>query len=183
MKKILAILLLLIHALNICGVQLFFSFAEKLADRQMVASLDENRYDEHDLIQVKLPLNIPYTTDWKDYERCDGNIVLNGVHYNYVKRIVSNDTMYLYCIPNLQKTELNDTKSEYAKLSTDLPSNKKTDQSTAKRNTLTNEYNFGPILYNFSALLNSAGELSAFNNNSTSTGFITLPIQPPDLAA
>ena len=146
----------------------------------MVASLDENKYSEADLIQIKLPLNIPYTTDWKDYERCDGHIVLNGMHYNYVKRIVFNDTMYLYCIPNQQKTTLNNTKNEYAKQSTDLPSNKKTEQPAAKRSSLMNEYNLGLLQYNLSCLLRYSANSSLFNNNSTAKGFITYPIQPPD---
>ena len=148
----------------------------------MVASLDENKYSEADLIQLKLPLNIPYTTDWKDYERCDGNIVLNGTHYNYVKRIVFNDTMYLYCIPNQQKTELNNTKNEYAKQATDLPSNKRAEQSTVKKNSGFNDYSSGLVQYYFSALSNLSTESFLFNNNNTATGFIRHLIQPPDIA-
>lgn len=32
----------------------------------MIAALDENKYNETDLIQIKLPLNIPYTVNKKN---------------------------------------------------------------------------------------------------------------------
>lgn len=147
----------------------------------MVASLDENKYNESELVEIRLPLNIPYTTNWKDYERCDGNIILNGIHYNYVKRIVFNDTMYLYCIPNQQKTELNNTKNEYAGQATDLPLNKKSDQSTTKKNNGFDEYNMGISHYNFSALINSITRSPFFNNNKLTAGFLIKPTQPPEL--
>jgi hypothetical protein len=147
----------------------------------MVATLDENKYNEADLIQIKLPLNIPYTTDWKDYERYDGQVVLNGIHYNYVKRIVYNDTMYLYCVPNRQKTELSNTKNEYAKQVTDVPAGKKTEQSNAKRNCVTNEYNSGTLQYSFSVLTNSITLFSFIDNDSITGGFLNKPSQPPEI--
>ena len=148
----------------------------------MVAALDENQYNENDLVQIKLPLNIPYTTDWKDYERCDGNVVLNGIHYNYVKRKVSNDTMYLYCIPNRQKTELNHTKNEYAKQSADIPSGKKA-ENAVKKNGSSSEYNVYLSQYNFSKDFNLSIRTHLTNNNQTATGFIQHPVQPPDAVA
>ena len=179
LKKIFAILLLGVHSFNTCGYQLFFSFAENVADRQMVASLDENKYNESDLMEIRLPLNIPYTTNWKDYERCDGNIVLNGIHYNYVKRIVYNDTMRLYCIPNQQKTELFNTRNEYAKQATDLPAGKKSDQSTTKKNGL-DEYKGGSFSHDFRTLVNYTTRSPFFNDTNLSTGFFMIPAQPPD---
>ena len=183
LKKILTILFLLIHTMNILGAQLFFSLAEKFSDQQMTANLDENKYNESDLIQLRLPLNIPYTTDRKDYERCDGNIVINGIHYNYVKRIVYNDTIYLYCIPNLQRTALNSVKNEFASRNADLPVNKKNDQPGANRNGFMNEYNVSLFQYNFLSLSGSHCGSYFSNNDNTSPGFIDYPVQPPDRTA
>lgn len=145
----------------------------------MVTALDENKYDESNLVQIKLPLNLPYLTGRNNYERCDGNIVLNGIHYNYVKRLVQNDTMYLYCVPNQQKTTLNNIKTEYAKQSSDIPSGKKSEQPVAKR--IANEYNANIPQYNFFAFDNCAHQYSFVQNSNTSTGFQTLPSQPPEL--
>jgi hypothetical protein len=148
----------------------------------MVATLDQNNFKNIDLIELKLPLNIPYSIDRKGYERCDGQIELNGVHYNYVKRSVQNDTMYLYCLPNQQKTALSNSKAEYAKQSSDIPSNKKSEQSTAKQTNILSEYNTRILQYNFSALSNNCkSTYSFFKNANTSAGFLIKPAQPPEL--
>ena len=114
-------------------------------------------------------------------KRCDGQIVLNGVHYNYVKRNVQNDTLYLYCVPNQQKTALSNSKTEYAKQATDTPSGKKSEQPTAKRNNVLNEYNSNVLQYNFSALHNCVNKSYFPRNINISAGFITKPTQPPQL--
>ena len=180
LKKTFAILFLFIHLFNICGYQLFFVLAENVADRQVVAALDENNYDETALVEIKLPLNIPYTIDHKNYERCNGQVELNGIHYNYVKRSVQNDTLYLYCIPNHQKTALSNTVTEYAKQATDLPSGKKTEQSNAK-NYSSGEYNTGTLSYSFCIAAIFHPVLSLRNKNTTLAGFITNPLQPPEI--
>ena len=86
----------------------------------MITALDNNNYNEGSLTQIKFALNMPYMIADKSYERCDGQVELNGVQYNYVKRMVKNDTLYLYCIPNDQKTKISDTKNEYAKQNTSI---------------------------------------------------------------
>lgn len=183
LKKGFAILLLCIQLINICGWQICFSLAERAADRQMVASLDENKYNEKELIQIKLPLNIPYTIDKKDFERCDGETVLNGIHYNYVKRMVRNDTMYLYCVPNHQKTELSNIKTEYAKQATDVPAGKKTEQANTKKVTVSDDYSSIALSYDLSVLDNNTKRSICFNNDHILTGFITQPVHPPEVCA
>lgn len=63
----------------------------------MIASLDKNEYNENELVQIKCVLNAPYIINDIKYERCDGQIEVNGIQYNYVKRMVRNDTLYMYC--------------------------------------------------------------------------------------
>jgi len=145
----------------------------------MITRIDENRYSENDLIQIKLPLNTAYAVSHKNYERCDGQLELNGIQYNYVKRIVQNDTMYLYCVPNHQKTELNNTETEYAKQDTDFPSGKKNGQSSIKQNGFSSEYNSGLLSYNFCILISSYEKQISLNNNDTLKGFAASALQPP----
>jgi len=146
----------------------------------MSISLDENKYDENKLIQIKLPLHIPYLSNNKGYERCDGQVELNGIEYSYVKRMVQNDTLYLYCIPNNQKTALNNTKNQIAKQASDNPSGKKSGPSLKRINILTE---FSSCLSNlkFDSYINQPGKLIAFDNCTILKGFLTKPVQPPDL--
>lgn len=120
---------------------MFFSFAETNADEKMIASLDNNNYNENDLVQLKFALNTPYIHGNHSYERCDGTVECNGVEYNYVKRTVQNDTLYLYCIPNKQKTDISNSKNLYAKQNADNGSNKSSEQSTLKKGNFLSDYN------------------------------------------
>jgi len=181
LKQAFAILFLSVHFFYICGYQLFFSLAENVADKELIASLDENKYNPSDLIQIKCVLNAPYIINDADYERCDGQIELNGIQYNYVKRMVKNDTLYLYCIPNNEKTELNKTKNLYAKQNSDNPSGKTSEQSVLKKISFFNEYNFDALSFSFDAHQFLSSQTISFNILTTLKGFTTKHLQPPDL--
>ncbi len=77
--------------------------------------LDANLYSEDDLIELKLAINLPYQTNSADYERYDGEVEYDGVIYKYVKRKVYNDTLYLKCLPNVNKMS-----QEYSNLNYEL---------------------------------------------------------------
>ena len=81
----------------------------------MILSLEKNDYSEADLVQIKVPVNLSYFTDQKEYARVDGAIELDGIQYNYVKRKICNDTLYLLSLPNQDKTRITYVKNNYAK--------------------------------------------------------------------
>jgi len=87
---------------------------------QMVAKIDRSEYDDKDLIEVKVPVNLPYQTNWQDFERYDGEIQIAGVHYNYVKRKLQNDTLILMCIPNTDKMKLFNARETFFSLVNDM---------------------------------------------------------------
>jgi hypothetical protein len=180
-KKLFAILFLSVHFFYVCGYQLFFSAAENAANKQMIAALDKNKYNENELIQIKCALNTPYIFNSTSYERCDGQIELNGIQYNYVKRMVRNDTLYLYCIPNNQKTELDNTKNQFAKQNSDNPSSKTTGQSVLKKVNFFSDYNSDVSRFNFNSFQSSSYQNISFDNLTTLKGFTTKHLQPPDL--
>jgi hypothetical protein len=95
----------------------------KQANEQLEAVLDNNSYDESQLIEIKVPVHLPYQNNWTAYERYNGEIELNGIMYKYVKRKLSNDTLYLKCIPNTQKMHLETAKNEFFQISNNLLQN------------------------------------------------------------
>lgn len=99
----------------------------------MIDQLDKDLYDESALIEIKVPLHTPYIPDRNTYERYDGQFEVNGVTYNYVKRKISADTLYMLCLPNKQSTRLLAVKKEYGKQVIDLPSQKKEKDSPIKK--------------------------------------------------
>jgi hypothetical protein len=91
----------------------------------MEAALDEGRYTDKDLIEIKVAMHLPYQPANNEYERISGQLAANGKHYNYVKRKISPDTIYFYCIPNRLANQLAFAKNQYSKQANDLPNSQK----------------------------------------------------------
>lgn len=84
------------------------------------AKIDQQEYNKDDLVEVKVPLNLPYHNNWKEFERFDGEIDIDGMHYKYVMRKVYNDSLILLCIPNEAKMKMQTARDEFFSLVADL---------------------------------------------------------------
>ena len=122
LRKIAAILLLAILVFNWVGYRFFSDFLEHQADAQLEARIEKNDYREDQLIEIRIPLNLPYQANWQSFERFDGEIDLDGVHYKYVKRKIYNDSLVLLCLPNEAKQNIEKAKDDYFKVVNDVDS-------------------------------------------------------------
>jgi hypothetical protein len=106
---------------NWAGYQLFTSYIESKKNTELETQLDENRYDDSQLIAVKIPVtSLPYYNNSKSFERTDGQIEIAGIEYNYVKRRIYKDSLELLCIPNKAAMQLHSAKDDFFKLVNDL---------------------------------------------------------------
>ncbi|HEX7457204.1 MAG TPA: hypothetical protein VF301_02115, partial [Ginsengibacter sp.] len=103
MKKVAALFFIALFLFNLFGYRLVVQYMQQKVSNQLEASLDKNLYSDAQLIELKVPMNLPYQTNWSAYQRYDGEIEVDGIMYKYVKRKVANDTLYLMCIPNTKK--------------------------------------------------------------------------------
>lgn len=122
LKKIAAIFLISILLFNIVGYKLVFSYLEKNATSRLEEKIDAGQYDESQLIEIKIALQLPYYNDSK-YQACYGEIEFNGEHYRYVKRKVSENTLYLLCLPHKEKDNIAAVKTDFVKAVNDIPQN------------------------------------------------------------
>ncbi|HVV03192.1 MAG TPA: hypothetical protein VHC96_03175 [Puia sp.] len=137
MKRIAAILLMGILLFSWYGYELLSSYLEAKADRQLEARLDANRYDESELISIKVPSShLSYYNSSTQFERVDGQIEVGGVQYKYVKRRLFNDSLELLCIPNHAAMNQQTARNQFFQLVNDLQQHngqgKKSDHSTSK---------------------------------------------------
>jgi hypothetical protein len=103
------------------GYHLVADYFAQQADQQMQAQLDDNQYAESELISIKVPATLPpYTESSNVFEHMEGSIDIKGVNYRYVKRRFFNDSLELLCIPNMQKTSINNARDEFFKLANDF---------------------------------------------------------------
>ena len=142
MKKTAAILILGLFLFNWLGYRVLTSLLQAHADTRLELQLDNNNYNESDLISLKIPANLPYYANSRSYERMDGQIEIDGIHYNYVKRRFYNDSLEYLCIPNKSKIRLNNAQNEFFKLVNDIqqPSQKKSGDNSIVKNLLSEYY-------------------------------------------
>jgi hypothetical protein len=157
---------------------------QKLND-QLEVRLDNNAYDESHLIELKIPIHLPYLTTWSSYQRYNGEIEINGILYKYVKRKVANDTLFLMCIANTKKMHLETAKDDFFKISNDLMQNnnsKKSDNSKSAFKNLQGEYDRYSFVLNTISPVDGPQHcwLPVQSQNLPSSPHIS-PEQPPDL--
>jgi hypothetical protein len=146
MRSIAAILALTILLFNWFGYRLLISVIETRADQQLEAQFDENKYDESQLISIKIPVRyLPYFSNSTSFERVDGQIEIKGIQYKYVKRRIYNDSLEMLCIPNHMAMKLQTAQNEFFKFSNDLQQEKKSGQYPHAAKYLSIDYYTPPI--------------------------------------
>jgi hypothetical protein len=180
LKRIFAIVLLSIHLFYIGGYSLLFQYYIHKADEQMVKEIFDNKIDTTQLIQLKIPVNMPTIQDWADYEVVAGQIQLKDAYYNYVGLKMTRDTMYFVCLPNATKTRLVNANIITAKEIADVPLSKKGQEPASKKANTLSDYNLQAFKYSYSAhgifqKLNKAPEFVTLDDP-----FIESPGKPPN---
>ena len=134
LKKIFAILLLSLLFFNWYGYRLLSAYLQAASDISLEAKVEKQEYDESQLIELRIPINLPYHNDWTGFERFSGEVEIDGVHYKYVKRKVERGELVLMCLPNSEKQQLQTARDNFFKLVNDLQQNdtgKKSENNTA----------------------------------------------------
>lgn len=147
MKKAASVLLLTVFLFNTIGYKAIFFYLEKEADSRIetrIKNLDEL---DKQLITVKIPINLPYQTDWREFESIDGEMTFKGKTYKYVKRKVLRDTLILLCIDHTEKSQLQKSSADYYKKVNDLAS--ETNKKPVLKQTKTDYYQESSTLLAF----------------------------------
>lgn len=158
---------------------------QQKVSQQLTAKIDNNQYDDSQLIELKVPINLPYQTNWSTYQRYDGEIEVAGVMYKYVKRKVADDTLYLMCIPNTKKMHLETAKNDFFKMSNDLAQNNKSKKSDNSKTPvfkkITSDFDDHNYCYEFNTLANSNESFAGYTSLNLLSFPRVSPEQPPDL--
>ena len=182
MKKLAAILLLSLLAFNWYGYRLFSAYLEREAAAAMETRLDANEYKEQELTEFRIPLNLPYQTNWKDFERFEGEVEVAGVHYKYVKRKVQDGHLVVLCLPNEAKMKLQNSRDDFFKLVNDLqqPTKKSDKGNHPGFKSFTSEYWQPMAGWKFNLPPVQCSIQFACASPEALAGFITTIEQPPD---
>lgn len=93
------------------------------ADSQLQTKIENLHETDKSLITVKIPIRLPYQTDWKEFESVEGEMTYNNTTYKYVKRKVLRDTLILLCVNFKEKSQIQKNSNDFFKKVNDLSSN------------------------------------------------------------
>jgi len=165
---------------NLAGYRWLFSAIEKNATANLEQKISAGKYSDEQLVEIRIPLNMPYYSD-KDYEEVYGETDFNGEHYQYVKRKVSDNTLYLLCLPNKEKTSIVKVKNEFTKAVNDIPGNKEgSQQKSGLVKLLTAEFRINETAFDINNF--SISSLSFVSRNSDAKDLFIPPTDahPPE---
>jgi hypothetical protein len=185
LKKFAAILLIAILAFNWYGYRIVTTLLSQKADKQLEARLDKQEYDESQLIEVKVALNVPYQIEQSEFERHYGEMEVDGKYYTYVKRKVENGYLILMCIPNSDKEKIKAADNDFFKMTNGLEGNqpdKKQNNTNSFAKNFWSEYDDRETDYTINAL----SAVLCTENFPTNTSLLkdiyrSAPAQPPEL--
>jgi hypothetical protein len=175
------------HLFYLGGYHLVFNQLEKNSELKMAGRLDKSEYSDQELIEIKLPVNIPYQANSAGFEKFIGEIEVDGMHYNYVKRKLQNDTLILLCLPNTDKSNISTARETFFSLVNELnqASDGKSVPSVPAKNIKFSVSDFDSFENHFTSLTveNKISHSSQIIAGRPCSGFIEGSIQPPDALA
>jgi hypothetical protein len=183
LRKLFAIFFLCIYLFNLAGYSPFFHVLIDRADNRMEAALDNKQYRDEELVEIKLPLHLPYGSGSEEYRRVNGHVVADGKYYNYVKRKIASDTVYLYCIPNTQANHLLNAKNEYGKQANALPSSQKETDAPGKKGGSVFQYQEPVSEFLITAIGTELENKYIFSSSVLPSSCLRTPYEPPKGAA
>lgn len=184
MKRIASILLIALLLFNWYGYRFLFNYLQNRADAELNAKIDINDYDESQLIEIKVPIDIPYQYTSSDFERSYGEIEHDGKIYSYVKRKIEDGFLILKCIPNIQKEKIRNAKHLMVRVNNGIDQDqngKNSSPLTKNFKSLSNDYNQNCLDFFLSAVTEENKKNTILNCTYTDRGFLFSVEQPPDL--
>jgi hypothetical protein len=185
MRKIAAILLLCIFTFNIVGYQLVYNIFSQQSDATLELALDQDKYNDNELISIKQPTNLPYYSNSKSFSRIDGEIEMDGITYKYVKCRIYNDSLEMLCIPHVAKMKIQQSKQDYAKIANDFQqdnSKKKTDSNSKSFQKQLSEYEELQHDCKSPVIITLNSKFAPTNTSIEIKHFFNTVEQPPDAA-
>jgi len=117
--------LLACHLFSTGGYVAFYQYLKYRSDVFFNEQTAESKYFVKDLVEVKIPIDMPNLADWTAYENVSGTVQFEDASYNYVKMKMTRNAIYLMCVPNYKTTVFSKTNIIVAKDIKDIPVPKK----------------------------------------------------------
>lgn len=184
-RIIASIFFLTVLLFNSGGYRLLTNYLEAHQSTQLERRLDEKQYDETALIEIHVPVSLPYQTDWNAFERVNGEIEYQGTHYKFVERKLQGGEMIYKCIPNEDKAQLINARENFFKLVNDLqtqePSSSKKSATNHSVKTFSFDYCDELKSWSLTALQQESFSYNFYTTAALSAAHLLTQEQPPEV--
>lgn len=119
MKRVVAIVFLVVFLFNVGGYYILFWGLHIKAKARLSARLESGDYAELQTYEFKIPLSIPYPLQSRGFDRAYGTFEFNGEFYVLVEQKLERDTLFVVCVKNDKREKLTDAFEKYARVSND----------------------------------------------------------------
>ncbi len=175
--------MMLVVLFNLGGYSLFFQYMINMSDSKIINQINNNHYHNSDLVEVKIPVNLPTLQDWTEFETVSGQVQFKNNKYNYAQIRMTRDTLYLLVIPNYERTKLVNANIIYAKQVNDIPVNKKSHNSLLKKSISESEYHYIALNYKTTIPVNNTNSYRDYAFLNITKRSLGVPGQPPDVSS
>jgi hypothetical protein len=183
LKRLVAIAMLFVILFNLGGYGLFFQYMINRSDNKIIDRINNNHYHNSDLVEVKIPVDLPTLQDWTEFEAVGGQVQFKNNKYNYAEIKMTRDTLYLLVIPNHDRTKLVNANIIYAKQVNDIPLSKKSHNSLIKKSISESEYRYIQLSYKATIPVNHINYYRDYAFFNIIKPFLGIPGQPPEASA
>jgi hypothetical protein len=166
---------------NLGGYSLLFEYMIYRSDSNIIYQINHNNYHNSDLVEVKIPVNLPTMQDWTDFQKISGQVQFKNNKYNYAEIKMTRDTLYLLVIPNHDRTKLVNANIIYAKQVNDIPVNKKSHLPLIKKSISDSEYNYTMLQYKAAIHVSDAKSGWNYASSDIIKPPLDVPGQPPEV--
>jgi len=184
LKSLAALFLISVLSFNWYGFDLLVNVLENHYDQKLEKALDENDYDTSQIIELDAKIILPYVADMQDFERVDGEVMIDGVYYKFIERKYENGRVIYRCIPNTNKIKLHDARSTFIELMNEIqaaPENQKqTSNSLSLKKTITDYelQHYSKLTCSFHELFSSPRKTISITNT---VAYFSISSPPPEL--
>lgn len=126
-------MLLAVFLFNVTGYYFVQQYLLDQAQKSSAKNIDQNTYNKNQLIELKIPLNMPYYQN-TSFDRHEGSITIKGIVYSYVERKIANGYLILKCLPDWKSQQVKENTGDYFAKAMGIEKNgtNKSDNSKAK---------------------------------------------------
>ncbi|HZY79060.1 MAG TPA: hypothetical protein VFE50_06015 [Cyclobacteriaceae bacterium] len=125
MRRLTAAVLLSLILFNVIGYYGVYLGLRAKANSDLRQQLDANNFDESETITIRVPLALPYQSDWSSFQRVDGDFEKDGEFYNLVKQKIERDTLIIIAVKDHREATLFESLTNYVQSHTDTPLSEK----------------------------------------------------------